>query len=442
MRISCLLLVFFLIVPQYIRAEETVPKQRIDIARSMVDLMIQERYDEVVRDFDSTMRTALPPEKVAEVWRQIIGQEQFGGVDTLRAIHTGAYDIVYVRLRVGKALVEAKVVFHGSNQVAGFFIVPVRPGDTYQAPSYADSTLFIERLVTVGESPFILHGRLSVPKGDGPFPCVVLVHGSGPHDKDESIGPNKTFKDLAWGLASRGIAVLRYEKRTLEHNARLFASKDTLTVFTEVIDDACGAIEVARGARNIDPSRVFLLGHSLGATLVPRIAAISKHLAGSILLAGAARPLEDVILDQMEYLLTLGATTDSTTALVERVRRQVEMVKSLALTPTTTTSSLPLSLNASYWLDLRAHNPAREAATLAIPLLLLHGGRDYQVTNADVTLWKSALKSKKNARVIVYPDLNHLFVIGKKKATPEEYDMPGHVAKKVVEEIAAWVKRN
>jgi len=85
------------------------------------------------------------------------------------------------------------------------------------------------------------------PEGKGPFPAVVLVHGSGPQDRDETIGPNKPFRDLAWGLASQGIAVLRYDKRTKVHGAMMAGAVEQFTVKEETIDDALAAVALLRG---------------------------------------------------------------------------------------------------------------------------------------------------------------------------------------------------
>src|SRR5262249_57372826 len=121
--------------------------------------------------------------------------------------------------------------------------------------------------------------------GAGPFPGVGLAHGSGPNDRDETIAQNKPFKDLALGLASRGIAVLRYDKRTKVYPAKM-AGLAGLTVKDEVVDDAIAAASMLRSQPRIDPARVFVLGHSLGGMLVPRIAAADAKLAGVIVMAG------------------------------------------------------------------------------------------------------------------------------------------------------------
>src|SRR5690606_19348563 len=126
-----------------------------------------------------------------------------------------------------------------------------------------------------------LPGTLALPKGKAPgagFPAVVLVHGSGPQDRDETVGANRPFLDIARGLAAQGIAVLRYDKRT-QARPQDFAAGD-YTVDDETTNDAITAVAALGAAEGIDPDRIHVLGHSQGAMLAPRIAAHSGHVAG------------------------------------------------------------------------------------------------------------------------------------------------------------------
>ena len=209
-----------------------------------------------------------------------------------------------------------------------------------------------------------------MPVGAGPFPAVVLVHGSGPNDRDETVEGNRPFRDLAWGLASRGVAVLRYEKRTRQHGTKLAAVKD-FTVRQETVDDALAAADLLRHTGGIDPRRVFVLGHSLGGMLIPRIGQRDPQLAGLIVMAGAAKPLEDIILEQVAYLDAAdGAVTDSEKSRLESLRAEVARVKALKPDATGTALGAPVS----YWLDLQGYNPPAAAKALKAPLLDPPGG--------------------------------------------------------------------
>jgi dienelactone hydrolase len=301
---------------------------------------------------------------------------------------------------------------------------------------------FRESEVKVGEGKWTLPGTLAKPTGKGPFPAVILVHGSGPHDRDESIGPNKPFRDVAWGLASRDIAVLRYEKRTREHAARLADSKDYPTVKEEVLDDALAAAALLRKTPGVDAKKIFVLGHSLGGTLVPQIGARDPALAGLISFAGATRPLEDTILEQITYIYALEEKhTEDENARFEKLKKQIACLKDPKLSPDTPASKLPFGVPAAYWLSLRKYMPAQTAAKFKQPILILQGERDYQVTGKDVAGWKKLLAGRKNVQFKTYARLNHLFIAGKGKIKPSEYEQAGHVDRSAIEDVAAWIKK-
>ncbi len=276
-----------------------------------------------------------------------------------------------------------------------------------------------------------------MPKGSGPFPAIVLVHGSGPNDCDETIGPNKPFKDLAWGLATRGVAVLRYEKRTKQCPAQMIQSMATLTVNEEVVNDALAAVEYLRGVRGIDPNRIFILGHSLGGTVAPRIGARDPRLAGLILLAASNRNLADLMLEQSEYLAALDGTVAAEEAqALDQLRTQVERVKALDFGE----GEVILGAGKAYWADILAYDPVATARSLAMPMLILQGERDYQVTMENFAAWQAGLGQRGDVQFKSYPNLNHLFMPGSGAPNPAEYDVAGNVAREVVDDIAAWVQ--
>ena len=193
------------------------------------------------------MKAAAPASKLEELWGSL--QKQVGAFQQQTGVHTDrmqGYDVVFVTCQFEQSLLDVKVVFDASGQIAGLFFLPALPSHTFEPPAYAKADSFQEQDVTVGSGEWALPGTLTLPVGEGPFPAVVLVHGSGPNDRDETIGPNKPFRDLAWGLASQGIAVLRYEKRTKQYPEKMAAIQDTLTVKEETVDDALAAVELLR----------------------------------------------------------------------------------------------------------------------------------------------------------------------------------------------------
>ena len=297
----------------------------------------------------------------------------------------------------------------------------------------------VEREIVVGEAPLALPGLLTLPEGKGPFPLVVLVHGSGPNDRDEAVGPNRPFRDLAHGLAERGVAVLRYDKRTRAHPMSF--ANGRFTVREETIDDALSAVRLARTIPEVDSRRVVVAGHSLGGILAPRIAAMDGKLAGVVLLAGASdESFPDMMERQFAYLATVpGADT----AAIARQARAVlpVLVRVRALTPADSADSTPfLGAPASYWLDLAAYDPLETAKRLGIPMLVTQGGRDYQMGDRAFAHWKSELADRQDVTFRLYPALNHLFIAGTGPGNPAEYSVPGQVAEEVVVDLATWIR--
>ncbi len=322
---------------------------------------------------------------------------------------------------------------------AAAILAALIPGTGRVLMSQEPATLTVERDIVVGEAPLALPGLLTLPEGKGPFPLVVLVHGSGPNDRDETVGPNRPFRDLAHGLAERGVAVLRYDKRTRAHPMSF--ANGRFTVREETIDDALSAARLARTIPEVDARRIVVAGHSLGGILAPRIAAMDGKLAGVILLAGATdESFPDMMERQFAYLLTVpGADT----AAIARQARAVLpiLVRVRALTPADSADFSPLlGAPATYWLDLAAYDPLETARRLSIPMLVAQGGRDYQMGDRAFAHWKSELAARDNVTFHLYPALNHLFIAGTGPGNPAVFSVPGQVAEEVTADLASWIR--
>lgn len=267
-----------------------------------------------------------------------------------------------------------------------------------------------------------LPARLTMPSASsvkGRVPVVILVHGSGPSNMDEAMGPNAPFRDLAEGLSRRGVAVLRYDKRTFVCPQFFENAKGGYTYDDETVDDAISAVRLVKDSlakeMAIDPSRIYIVGHSMGGMLAPRIAQRSGDVAGLVLLAAPTGKLLPTIERQLAYL--------------GRSAEEIRKLTEIAL------ADIPDS-----YLDLDArYSDTATAQSLNLPMLILQGERDYQVTMDDYWAWREAVGNRQGVVMKSYPSLNHLFMSGEGASMPEEYRTPGHVAEEVMDDIANFI---
>jgi dienelactone hydrolase len=412
---------------------------------TVLDMAQAGHFAEIHELFAPPLRAMVPPETLQAAWAAQIGRR--GPVTSVGTpvSEPAAPGLVVVRIPVTFERGELTVVVSVTDDgwLAGIQLAPASaagPARPWQPPPYADPATFDEQDVTLGSGPLAVPGTLSLPRQGGPLPAVVLLGGSGPNDRDETIGPNKPLKDLAWGMASRGVAVLRFDKVTYAHGKEV-AQDRGFTVSDEYLPQAVAAIHLLRQHPAADARRIFVAGHSLGGTIAPRVAAAEPSVAGLVIMAGGTQPMPWAAVRQVRYIALLDPETAAASEpAIEALTRQARMVDSPDLSPSTPDSELPFGVPAPYWLDLRGYDPAAAAAALGKPLLIVNGGRDYQVTVADdLAGWKAGLAGRPGVTIRVYDADNHLFVPGSGPSGPAEYETPQHMDPAVVADIADWL---
>ncbi|MFI5952248.1 alpha/beta fold hydrolase [Cryptosporangium sp. NPDC051539] len=385
--------------------------------RTIVHALVDERFDEVEASFAPRLRAVVSARTLAAAWRA-----ETARIGTVVAVGTAEPSAVpgepaLTRYQVpvtgehGGLTVVMSVDATGA--LHGLRLAPAVAAE-WVAPPYASPDRFVERPVLDGAA------TVSVPVAPGPWPGAVLLAGGGPFDRDGTSGVNKPLKDLAWGLASRGVAVARFDKPTVGPG---------WTMTDEYVPLALAAAGALRDDVRCD--RVFVVGHSMGGRVAPRVAAALTSIAGLVLLAADAEPVHHAAVRVARHLGWDAAA----------LARQASFLDSPALTARTPAADLPFGWPASYWLDLREDDPVARAAGLGQPMLVLQGGRDYQVTvDDDLARWKAGL-SRENVTFRVYEKDDHLFFPGTEPSTPAGYVPPQHVDSTVVSDIADWLDR-
>jgi dienelactone hydrolase len=403
------------------------------------------RFGEIRQLFAAPLRPLVSAEALRAAWEAELARH--GPVSAVGAAisdpaHAGVI-VVKIPVTFERGAVTLVVAVTKRGRLAGLQLAAAsaaEPTVAWAPPDYAHPTTFGEQDLELRAGQLAVPATLSLPHQPGLRPGVVLLAGSGPQDRDETIGRNKPLKDLAWGLASRGIAVVRFDKITYAHPD--VAQPLSFTIADEYVPCAVAAIDVLRQHPDVDTKRIFLLGHSLGGTVAPLVATAERTVAGLVILAGGAQPLHWAIVRQVRYLASLNpATAAASDSTIEALIKQATLVDGPELTAATPAEELPLGVPAPYWLDLRDYKPAEAAAMLDKPMLILQGGRDYQVTVAeDLAKWQACLADRSDVTINVYPPLNHMFCAGTGPPNPSEYEPTQHVDPTVVADIALWLR--
>ena len=447
---------FLLFIPKLYAQNDTICKQ---IAVESVQWLQNEQGEKLYNLYTEAVSSKLSIETTNGLWAQL--QKQYGDFHKIDTTAGGAYESNYIVdciLDFENGKLKYRLTFNNENKIAGIFFSPY--ANKKKGNKAEETDVFIEKKTSFNNDGINFPAMLCLPKQDIKA-MVVFVHGSGPNDMDETIGPNKIFKQIAHELAKYGIGSLRYDKRTYLVKQGKIDINFHSDLEHIVVSDASGAVDFIASIESIKEKPIFVVGHSLGAYAAPLIAKQNNKVAGIVIMAGNSRPLEDLIVEQYKYLYERGGFSKAEKTEIKKIKQQAKNVKSLRKDiDKGKIKDLPLVNDTSFWLSLNAYNPIETAKYLYIPILNIHGSRDYQVPKEDFKKWYSEskrkiiiysrlekdgepIKFKSNpVTFISYFGLNHLFIYGKGKSYPEEYNRQGNVSKLMISDMANWMLFN
>ncbi|WP_459193318.1 alpha/beta hydrolase [Halosimplex sp. J119] len=428
-----------------------------ETAREFVAHLRSGEFDAAHSLFAADLASQMPRSTLERYWLGLTAQH--GAVESVGSVESDTRDgreTLVVPVDCAERRQPIELVVDDAGQVAGLWF----PGE-YSAPEYVDESAFTERTLALEPEGCSLPATLTVPGGDGSgstatatdgtatatagpktatatdsgdtVPGVVLVHGSGPHDRDGTIGPNQPYRDLAQGLASRGVAVLRYEKRTHACDvARAEWAIDDI-----IVDDAVHALGVLRDQPEVDPDRTVVAGHSVGAACAPRIAERDGSVAGAAVLAGNARPFTEVYPGQVEHIFEVqGGLSAREQRQLSAVKRLMSAVEDGSVADDREIGPLP----GIWWKSFYEYDQIATANRVDAPLFVAHGGRDFQIPiDPALSGWREGLDDPDAHRFERYPDCSHLFHTGTEPSLTNEYFFPDNVEGALVTDLADWV---
>ncbi len=410
-----------------------------ELSETLLKKIIRNEFDSCQAYFDTSVTSHINAGIMQSMWDRIsmyVGD--YKSYEDVRTEKEDSVDVVFIRCSFEKTKLDFKCKYNKAKKIIGITFVPPKSKTAYNLPDYYEASKQYENKVVVRSGSYEMPGVLCVPNNIENPPVVILLAGSGANDKDETAGPNRPLKDIALGLASNGIASLRYDKRSFVYGAKLDPKKTGL--YEEVVEDALSAVKLLRANPLTKASKIFIVGHSLGAMCAPWVAEKSKDVSGIIMIAGPARSLEDIADEQMEFLLSDKFPPEKVKERMVQYKKHTDLVRDPEKLKKAEANDLPFAAPVYYWQSIKAYNQVKVAKKIKQAVFVMQGERDYQVKMTDYDIWKKELSDNPKNKLKSYPGLNHLLQKGEKPSKPEEYQEPGSVDVKIINDLAEFVK--
>lgn len=400
-------------------------------AEDVMALFTAKDYAQLFALSDDTMREQIGTEEnFAAIWAKI--EAAFGeyvGYDAVTPADIAGYDAYDVFCTFANATVTLRLVFDADGKLAGLNIASyaMRASASDIEGGYVEEDVLL-RKGAADET----NGKITLPEGDGPFPCVIMMQGSGATDMNETAYGISVFAELAHMLAREGVASIRYDKYPYAH-ADLAQEDVSFDVDREYAWDAVAAMDLLSSDARIGD--VYLLGHSLGAMIAPRVAAQigAEKIAGMVLLAGSPLALHEILLRQLRDAETDAETIAAYQASFDEMWNMVE--EDLR---THVVAGAPLS----YWRNEAAYDYAGKIVEMGRPVFIAQGAKDFQVLPAEgIEAYEAALSGYEGATYMLYNEMNHLLcdMPGEMTGTVRDYENLSGVSQTLVSDIAQWI---
>ncbi len=431
--------------PTFAQENDTTSELEIK-ANEFIKLASENKWEDAYKYFNEKLQT-ISKEYVSATWNSFAAN--YGQTKSIE-LKDVKKNIVHTRVTFSVtgevSPYELYFNFDKNGKIDDFSVgYPTYP---YSTPSYDHPENYTEKEVVVGSEEFLLPGVLTLPKGEGPFPVVVLVQGSGPHDMDSTYLGNKPFRDIAVGLANEGIAVLRYEKRTKVYPFKT-GTNPKFTIQDETVLDANYAVETLKDIPEVDAKNIYVLGHSQGGFALPLILENDKNgdIKGGIVVAGPAGKFQDLLVWQLEQSLEKAKDANAPKEQIEALEANVAFWKTqvgLINDPQYTLENPPTDFQlgpTDWWYNLRDIEAPEVSKKQNVPLFVVQGGKDFQVPASHLELWKEALKERDNVSYKFYPNMHHFLAENPNATgTTADYLAPANTSEQLISDIGQWVK--